>query len=113
MILGTTVSLRDVWHLREQPLGMGPEGARGIESRKRGWVETKLPVAVQRKGKGVCSVEVRSTVFAHAVHLDLPAGAEPEDDCLGLLPGKTRPPQVRWPRSLSAGSVPVCGVHSA
>ncbi len=51
------------------------------------------------------TVEVRSATYAHAVHLELPAGAMPADDYFDLLPGEIRRIHVRSLRPLRAAMV--------
>ncbi|MEI6210976.1 MAG: sugar-binding domain-containing protein [bacterium] len=51
------------------------------------------------------TVELHARTYAHAVHLELPAGAVPADDYFDLLPGETRRIDIQCSRPLSPGKV--------
>jgi len=55
-------------------------------------------------------VSITSDVYAHAVHLRLPARAVPEDDYFDLLPGERRTVLVDSPRPLSRRNVSATSV---
>lgn len=67
----------------------------------------RLSVSVEPEGKAAWLVAVRTDRFAHAVHLDLPAGAVPEDNYFDLLPGESRKVRVASRTKLSAANVGV------
>jgi len=60
---------------------------------------------------GGAVVEVRARTYAHAVQLDLPAGAVPSDDYFDLLPGEVRRIAVQSARPLSGRNVRVRAVN--
>ena len=49
-----------------------------------------------------CTVRVSAQGYAHAVHLDLPAGAVPSDDYFDLLPGQSSDIQITSSQLLDA-----------
>ena len=101
-----------MWFARAATRGVLPATWKGVEFRKLRTVEPKLSVSVERAERGVYLVKLRSDVFAHAVHLALPPGAEPEDDYFDLLPGESRTVRVRSPRALTARHIGAHSVHS-
>ena len=70
-----------------------------------------VPAQVAARVLDSGTVEVRSRTYAHAVHLELPAGAVPADDYFDLLPGDVRRIKVRCARPLPANRVRVRAVN--
>jgi beta-mannosidase len=67
-------------------------------------LETPAPdfdVRVLEAEKGLWRVRLRSRVYAHAVHLDLAAGAVCSDNYFDMLSGESRTIDVRSPRRLT------------
>jgi beta-mannosidase len=69
------------------------------------------PAQIEARVAGRNVVEVRARTFAHAVHLELPAGAVPADDFFDLLPGERRRIAVQSARPLTAKAIRICAVN--
>jgi len=92
--------LGGLWIARSAtPSSILPAIFRATDTCKLRLSEPGLRVSTQRDDQGL-RVGVNAKRYAHAVHIDLPAGALPEDDYFDLLPGETR-----WVRIFSAEPV--------
>jgi hypothetical protein len=87
-----------------------PAILRVVDLRQMKMTPPQLKVKVARAGKGAWRVRVSSDVFAHAVHLDLPEGAQCSDDYFDLLPGEGRDVRVTYDGTLSVDRVAVTSV---
>ncbi|MCL4507655.1 MAG: beta-mannosidase [Chloroflexi bacterium] len=87
-----------------------PALLRAVDMRRMRMSEPRLTLKAARGRKGMWRVRIGSDVFAHAVHLALPPGAQPEDDYFDLLPGETREVQVAFEGTLHAQDVTVTSV---
>lgn len=87
--------------------GVLPAIFRALDYRALQTPPTQLAVRVI----GADTVEVRAKTYAHAVHLELPAGSVPSDDYFDLLPGEVRHIHVQSSRALSTRNVSVQAVN--
>ncbi len=87
-----------------------PAVLRVVDQRQLKMTPPQLKVKVARAGKGAWRVRVSSAVFAHAVHLGLPEGAQPADDYFDLLPREARDVRVTYEGTLSAENVTATSV---
>jgi beta-mannosidase len=96
----------DVWMARVvDDEAVWPALLRAADNRNMRMAQPRLTAKVARAGKGRWSVHVSSDVFAHAVHLGLPANAIPADDYFDLLPGQTRTVTVTYSGPLSRNDI--------
>jgi beta-mannosidase len=109
--LGQGDPTRQVWLARVRGRDdILPATLRAADARQLRLVRPQLTASIQRASAGQWDVRVGSDVYAHAVHLVLPAGAMPEDDYFDLLPGESRVVRVAGPGRLSAKEVGVVSV---
>lgn len=87
-----------------------PAILRVLDIRQLKMKQPNLAVRVARGSKGIWRVRVSSDVFAHAVHLNLPASALPGDNYFDLLPRESREVSVAYRETLSAGNVKAMSV---
>ncbi|MEK6793411.1 MAG: glycoside hydrolase family 2 protein [Spirochaetota bacterium] len=83
-----------------------PATLRAADIREMKLTKPELSVKTVKTAKGIYAVTVTSDVFAHAVHLELPDSAVPDDDYFDLLPGASRTVAVRA-KTLAAKDVVV------
>ena len=71
----------------------------------------RLNLAIVDTQAKSCTVRVSAQGYAHAVHLDLPAGAVPSDDYFDLLPGESRDIQIISSEPLDHSTISVTCVN--
>jgi beta-mannosidase len=107
---------REVWFARVQgDESIWPPLLRTADMRQLRMVAPQLKVRVARVTRAgsdakVWRVTVSSDVFAHAVHLTLPVGAQPADDYFDLLPGASRDVIVTCNGPLNAKDIEITSV---
>jgi beta-mannosidase len=102
---------RVLWmaRMQEDP-AVWPALYRAVDQRRLHMPQPRLKAKMVRAGKAGWRVRVNSDVYAHAVHLELPAGALPSDDYFDLLPGERRDIFVAYEGALSDADVHVTSV---
>ncbi len=83
---------------------------RATDFRQLKMIKPSLTAKVSKLGKGQWKVTVASDVFAHAVCLNLPQGAVPEDNYFDLLPGQERVVSVAYAGTLTNQDVKISSV---
>ena len=81
------------------------------EFKKLKLVKPKLKFKINKVSKGIWCITVSSDVYAHAVHFNLPASAEPEDSYFDLLPGETRKINVLYDGNLSINNFKIRNIE--
>jgi beta-mannosidase len=103
-----------LWIARVQgDAAIWPAILRVVDQRQLKMTPPQLKVKVSLAGKGAWRARVSTDVFAHAVHLELPAGAQPGDDYFDLLPREARDVRVTYDGTLSAEDVALTSVVCA
>jgi beta-mannosidase len=103
--------VRDVWIARvKKDGGITPAVLRTVDFRQLALPRPTLSTDVKKVSKDTWLVEVGTDVYAHAVHLRLPASAEPSDDYFDLLPGERRQVRVTSREPLTRETVGADGV---
>ena len=92
---------------------IAPALLRTVDFRKIHVTQPALSLSVKPLAAGRYAVTVASDVYAHAVHLELPAGSVPGDNYLDLLPGESRTIVVASAARLTAANVTVKSAYDA
>jgi beta-mannosidase len=111
---GSENPCENVWFARVKgDPAVWPALLRAVDMRSLKMAQPHLKVKLARAGKGLWRARVGSDVFAHGVHLGLPAGAVAQDDYFDLLPGETRDVLIASGQPLSAQDVTLTSVVCA
>jgi beta-mannosidase len=97
---------RGLWIARAvDRIDIEPAIYRAVDYRQLATADPGLAVTVADTDNTSCTVCVSAQGYAHAVHLELPAGAAPSDDYFDLLPGTSREIQIVSSRPLTTEAI--------
>jgi beta-mannosidase len=91
---------------------IAPAIYRAVDYRQLRTTDPQLALEVVDARETSCTARISAQGYAHAVHLNLPAGAVPSDDYFDLLPGQSRDIQITSAEPLNSSTISITCVNA-